>query len=38
MAGARLTVGSVEMVSDGQVDMNPTEAFPASDLEIWQPE
>lgn len=40
MAGARLTVGNVEMVSvsDGQGDMNPTEAFPASAMEIWQPE
>ena len=40
MAGARLTVGNVEMVSvsDGQGDMNPTEAFPASDMEIWRSE
>ena len=40
MAGIRLTVGSVEIVSvsDGQGDMNPTEAFPASDMEIWRSE
>ena len=40
MAGAKLTVGNVEMVSvsDGQGDMNPTEAFPASDMEIWRSE
>lgn len=40
MAGARLTVGKVEMVSvsDGQGDMNPTEAFPASDMETWRSE
>ena len=40
MAGARLTVGGVEIVSvsDGQGDMNPTEAFPASAMEIWRSE
>ncbi len=40
MAGARLTVGNVELVSvsDGQGDMNPTEAFPASEIEIWRSE
>ena len=40
MAGARLRVGDVEMVSvsDGQGDMNPTEAFPASEMEIWRSE
>ena len=40
MAGARLMVGDVEIVSvsDGRGDMNPTEAFPASDMEIWRSE
>ena len=40
MAGVRLTVGNVEIVSvsDGQGDMNPTEAFPASDIETWRSE
>ena len=40
MAGARLTVGNVEIVSvsDGQGDMNPTEAFPASDMDVWRSE
>ena len=40
MAGARLTVGNVEIVSvsDGQGDMNPTEAFPASSMDIWRSE
>ena len=40
MAGIRLTVGNVEIVSvsDGQGDMNPTEAFPASAMEIWRSE
>ena len=40
MAGIKLTVGNVEIVSvsDGQGDMNPTEAFPASAVEIWRSE
>ena len=40
MAGVRLTIGNVEIVSvsDGQGDMNPTEAFPESEIEIWRSE
>ncbi len=40
MAGIRLTVGNVKIVSvsDGQGDMNPTETFPTSDMEIWRSE
>ena len=40
MTATRLMVGNVEIVSvmDGQGDMNPTEAFPASDIETWRSE
>ncbi len=40
MAGARLTVGNVEIVSvsDGQGAMDPTEVFVDSDAEVWRSE
>lgn len=40
MAGEVVTVGNVRIVSvsDGQGDMNPTEAFPASDEAVWRSE
>ena len=40
MAGSRLTVGNVEIVSvsDGQGDMSPADVFPDSDIAIWRSE
>ena len=40
MAGEVATVGNVRIVSvsDGRGDMNPTEAFPASDAAVWRAE
>ena len=40
MAGARVTVGNVEIVSvsDGQGDMSPADVFPTSDIDIWRSE
>ena len=40
MAGEVATVGNVRIVSvsDGRGDMNPTEAFPASDESVWPAE
>ena len=40
MAGEVATVGNVRIVSvsDGRGDMNPTEAFPASEAAVWRAE
>ena len=40
VAGARVTVGNVEIVSvsDGQGDMSPADVFPTSDIDIWRSE